>query len=220
MDYKNSGSYRKYISKSQWFADPKKQTYLELLLTFAATIFFTLFALRPTLTTISQLIKDRDTLKQVTAELDQKITALVAAQELYQEAEPKLRLLDQALPADQKLADFTAQMEVLALESNAVLKSLVFNEHPLDPAEAASKSAALKRQPAAQTNPNQTPQSWSSIGFSLRATGEFQNLRELAVAMTHLRRLVQVDSLSIRKPQGVAVEEPLELELVGSIAYY
>lgn len=223
MDYRNYGNYQKYISKSRWLSDPKKQTYLELLLTFAAICFFTLFALRPTLVTISQLLKDRESLRAVSAELDQKITALVAAQALYQEAEPKLQLLDQAMPHDQKMADFMAQLEILALESQTTLKSLIVDEHDLGPMAEASSAGTTAPKRTAPSLANQAAKkvtSWHSIGFTLRASGGFQNLRDFAVTMTQLRRLVLVEAIYIRKPQGSASDQELELEIKGSIAYY
>jgi len=103
--YKNDYSrYRQYYHRLWiFYQKPTAKVSVALLLTIFTIIFFAVFAIRPTLLTVAELVKKIQDKKESLTQIEQKAAQLASAQQAYIAAQSNLPLLDLALPAD--LAD-------------------------------------------------------------------------------------------------------------------
>ena len=213
--------YGKYLKKSSLLPTPQRQAYLEIVLSLFAVIFFGWFALRPTLITIGELLGEIDSRKEIAAQLDKKIDALAAARTTYEAASSQLALLDESLPPDLQVAEFTAQMEVIGLEAGLQITNFSFDSFALDKVNSPSLQAVPVTRPAPspQSDPSApTPPTWKSLPFQLTATGTYTQLRQLVAQLHGLRRVVMLDSLNLGT-NATSGQEQLTLHLTGRIAY-
>jgi len=107
-----------------FYQKPIAQTSTTLILTLATAAFFGFAAIKPTLTTVSQLMREIDDKQEVETKLKQKINALTAVQEEYLAYQRKLGLLDQAIPPSQNLKVLLLQIEYLTWVNQTPMTSL------------------------------------------------------------------------------------------------
>src|SRR3989304_278866 len=69
------------------------KAYIEILLSLATISIFAVFALRPTLLTIAELIKEIDTKKQTLIKMEDKIENLSSAHTLYDRERSRINIL-------------------------------------------------------------------------------------------------------------------------------
>ena len=72
--------------------------FLELLLTLVTVSFFAAFALRPTLLTIIELLKEIDTKEETLTKMSTKIQNLQQAQTLFLQEQSRISLLETTIP--------------------------------------------------------------------------------------------------------------------------
>ena len=99
------------------------KVYLEILLSLLTISVFAVFALRPTLITIAQLIKDIQGKKETVAKMDEKIGKINKAKVLYDSEKERIALLDTAIPAKPQAEVFIRQIEGLVGKDNTLLDS-------------------------------------------------------------------------------------------------
>jgi Tfp pilus assembly protein PilO len=174
----------------------KKQVvvYTGLALTFFTISFFTLFAIKPTVTTIVGLIKEIQTKKEVDQKLQAKINSLREAQANYSLVKDRLDLIEQALPQEPDLISLLYQIEILAQKNNTAIGSLSFDSSYL----LGEKSEGPKdTQPAA-------------TGFSLALGGNFESLNNFLASFENLRRVIGLEKFAIN---ALWAKEPTLSEL-------
>lgn len=117
--------YSRYYQKiGPFFKKPRVQAYIMLILSFFTMSFFGIFAIRPTLKTITQLqrkIKDSQFVSQA---LEEKIISLSQAKEAYQKVEKSLPLIAKALPPEPQFSFFLQDLESLAQEVDATISGV------------------------------------------------------------------------------------------------
>lgn len=187
-------------------ANKKVRVYTEIILSLAAISFFLVFAIKPTLVTITELMTTIKDQRLVVDQLQKKIVALGAAQSEYNLVSGDLYLVDEALPKDSQMAALVKQIEVVASQSGAILGSVKFD--PVTLKEVATGPKEIS-QIAAQTA--------KEINFSLTVAGDYLNLKEFLQRLNALRRVIAVEtfSLKIRKAES----QTLTLGISGK-AYY
>lgn len=118
---------------------------LQLLLSVFTVAFFTFFAIRPTLSTITTLLRRIEDQKEVDVRLDTKIVQLLEAQNELTANETDLPLINLAIPQAPDLEGFARRLEVLAVEENSELASLQFQAIPLVGTQTSLESSAGTR---------------------------------------------------------------------------
>lgn len=116
--------------------DEKKQkfvAYVYIILTLFTVSFFGLFAIRPTLVTVSGLNKQYKDDMHVYNSLKTKISALEKLDTIYQEIQPDLGLVYAAIPKSNKIPYLTRQFENIAVKNNVVLSGVDFGSIELYP---------------------------------------------------------------------------------------
>jgi Tfp pilus assembly protein PilO len=188
--------YRRYFTDlSRFYQSKKAKTYLGIILSLLTTTFFVVFAIKPTLVTITQLVRQIKDQKLVEASLEKKINSLAQAQNEYLAIESELYLLDEALPQEPQASLLLKQLETLASQKNVNIKRLKINEFELKK----TGSHKSEKQP---------------LTFTFTAIGDYPNLKAFLSSLADLRRIVLVESFSFQK-KGTGEKTELSLNLVA-----
>ncbi len=186
--------YRRYfVNLGQFYQQKKVRIYTGIVLSLLTVAFFLFFAIRPTLTTIAALTKEIKDKKSITEKLDDKIKALNAAQVEQQKIAKDLLLVEVALPDNPHLSLLAPQLEALARENGASLRSIQFSEAML-------KGQEEEKDPQADKEDQ-------GLGFNLVVVGDYQNLRSFLDSLIDLRRTISVEgfAFSSEKETGLVL---------------
>ncbi len=115
----------------QFYEKPVTRVSFELVMSLLAVIFFALFALRPTLNTMSALLQEIEEKEEVDAALQRKISALGTAQNEYLTYSERFGILDEAIHTNVSLERALIYMEYLVARENLSLAGLQIEEFPL-----------------------------------------------------------------------------------------
>jgi len=175
--------YQRYFTDlSKFYQKKKVRTYTGIILSLITVIFFLFFAIRPTLTTIAQLIRETKDQKNVATEMEKKINNLSEAQVNYLSIEPELLLVEQALPKKPEVALLTKEIEALAKQTGVGITSLRFSEVDLT------------------TDGKQ--QEKQEIKISLNVLGDYPNLKIFLGNLMSLRRVILIEAFSFQTGKG------------------
>jgi len=224
--------YQKYYQRLEpIFKNRQTQALTMVTLSLMTIAFFGNFAVRPTLKTIATLhrqIEDKTFLNQ---KLEEKITALIAAQDTYQKLETNLEKIYSLMPAEVELPSLIRRLELVSVNNNALISNFqvdsvfLYNKTSLKVAEAtasASPTTENSTPDAAETQTATSPAASAAkhmqVSFTLIYQGEYQNLANLINQLTQMDRLLNINSFSISKEKGVQAAT-LSLSLAAN-AYY
>ncbi len=174
---------------NQFYAKPVARVSVELLLTLCTILFFALFAIRPTLLTMSDLIKEIDDKRKLDIQLSQKIASLSSAQSEYLKAEPRLAILDEALPSKPNLIEVVKMLEKIASDRNLAINSLNITEIPEEPAEAPPFEKTTRQ----------------NINVAISITGDYLTIRQFIEDIKSTRRSFVIETVvfTTNQEQGV-----------------
>lgn len=188
LSYKNSLSqYRRYLAALR--ERPLLAASLFLVLSLILIIILLVVALRPTLVTIAGLLGEIEQLRQTDTQLDEKVTHLTAAGSLYTQLQPRLEILNQALPTSAQVGAWTQTLPPLASASGVTLVQVSLTEVGISPAPEGEMS------------------------FSLTASGDYFQLVEWLKALENLRRLTLVKTARFSPGE----DGRLQLAVTGTI---
>lgn len=201
---------RYFVDLGRLYKIKKVRVYTGLVFSLLTISFFLLFAIKPTLMTIAQLVKTIEDQRQVSQKLAEKISNLEKAQSTYNQVANQLYLVDEALPKEPSLGTLVVQLEALSAQEGVGLTSLRFAKVEVkNPAGSPTESAGEK-----------------TVAFTLTAKGDYRKLASFLDSLTRLRRLTTVNSFSLKgqKEKGEIVVTPsgeIEISLATTgQAYY
>lgn len=178
------------------------KAFLELILTLGTISFFAVFALKPTLLTVIELLKEIEAKEETVNKMDTKIQNLQQAQTLYIQEETRIKLLETAVPDDPVPDLFVRQVEGLATSYPVNLLGITIGEVTLL-GEEKEKRSKSELQPL--------PEESKGVTFSISIAGSYQGFVNFLSALEDMRRPVKIDALNILSPQ---LEETQNLVLV------
>ena len=129
--------------KKEFYSLVKKQgkqkiiTYLYVIFSLAAVTFFGLFAIQPTLATISELHREKDDAEFTPQQLKTKNQSLQRLSGEYQQIEPDIDKLYEAIPTSPKVPELVRKIEILSNTNNLAIKSLTTGAIELYPTKRA-----------------------------------------------------------------------------------
>lgn len=188
---------RYFVRLGQLYQQKKTRTYTGIILSILTVTFFLFFAIRPTLTTITGLMREIKDQRLVAEGLQDKINALRSAQEEYRLVEKDLYLVNQALPEDPQISTLLKQIETLAHQSGVTMEMAKYNQVYLREKEASPEE--------------------KEVNFGFTASGSYQNLKNFLTSLNSLRRIILVESFAFKT--GKAESQSLNLSLDAK-AYY
>jgi uncharacterized protein (UPF0333 family) len=167
----------------QFYNNPVAQVSLELFLSVGAVIFFAIFAIRPTLLTMSDLIKEIEEKRELNTQLDRKRNALSSAQVEYKALESRLPVLDEAIPSSPNLIYTLKIIEKQASENGVIITSIVTPEVPPEGSDTAEPAPAVDLQ--RQTLP-----------LTITFVGEYPTIRQTIENLQASRRSFIIDTIT------------------------
>ncbi len=185
-----------------FYKRPIARVSVELFLTIGFTLFLGVFAIQPTLVTMTKLTEEIKQKKQLDEQLTRKVAALASAQVEYFKVQDKLGLLDQAFPSQVDLVYLAKVLEKTAAESSVIIQGMSFAQIPPDgPAD-----------PAVKLEPQH-------LDFTVSIEGSYTTIRNYVENLRKYRTTILVDSVvfSIKNNRG---KERLLASLNLSLPYY
>lgn len=180
------------------------KAYLEILLSLITITIFSIFALRPTLLTIGELIKEVETKKETLAKIDSKIQNLSKAQLLYDRQRKNIYILNVAVPARATPEVFTQQLDAIAIKNGIKMTRINLDNGEILKTE-------IPRDRGSEKNQVQ------ELPFSIEARidiDDFTKLVSLITDMENSRVITKINQLSLALEEE---EEKFNKEIVLTI---
>lgn len=194
--FKNLKYEKYYKDILPYLKKEKNKQYFTVILTLGASIFFALFAINPTLSTIIKLRKEVTDSKFVEEKLSKKINSLSSLSQQYQVIQKDIPYILDAIPQQPEAPILVAQIQSIAQDSTVELTKLEVS--PIN----------LTSQPATKS---------SSFIFELTGKSSYENLQKFISSLINMQRIVSVDSISITKTEEI--DQNLQITIKGS-AYF
>lgn len=162
-----------------FYQNPVARVSLELVFSILAIIFFAVFAIKPTLQTMSELIKEIEDKRTLNDQLAQKIASLNTAQSQYEKYSSQFSLLDEAIPKTAQLVSSLQIVEKIASENGLIIQSITISSMPDDLSVA--DAAKAKRE---------------TLTFNVSLIGDYMKIREFIEDLMNSRRMMVVDQVN------------------------
>lgn len=162
-----------------FYKNPVARVSLELVFSILAVMFFAIFAIKPTLLTMSELVKEIDDKKALDNQLAQKIASLNTAQAQYQKFSSQFYLLDQAIPKTALLVESLKIVEKIASSNDLVIQGITISSVPEETIQASADKS--KRE---------------TLTFNVDVAGDYLNIRQFADDIMASRRMMIIDQVN------------------------
>lgn len=186
--------YREYLKLLPNLKDEKAQSYTMLAFTLVALSFFGIFAINPTLSTITDLKRKLADLQFVYQKYVTKAQNLSTLQDSYRSLSVNLPIVADALPQKPEVPKLVAELNALLSRSNLQATSL--------------NTFGVEITPDRQLSNENT----SSFIFTLQASGAYDDMLYFVQSVTNADRLITIETISISKD---AKNDVLVLDLRG-----
>ena len=163
-----------------FYQKPIAQVSTELFFTIGAIIFFAIFAIRPTIITMTDLIKEIEDKKKTSEALTKKVTALSTVQTEYYTLQDQFPLLDDIIPSVPNPDRLLQIIEKIASENQISITSMQMKEVPFPEENDLSFS---QKQP-------------TTTALTISITGEYAAIKTFIKTINNSKPLITVDSIS------------------------
>jgi len=192
----------------QYYSNPVVKVSLDAFLSIFLILFFSLFAVKPTLIKISGLIKDIEQKKELVNDLDSKIVTLRGAVDNYERISNQVIYLDEAVPNSPQLLSSLKIIEKVVSDKQIAIKSISVSAIP---PEIDANLKNLDR----LTN--------IDLIFNIIISGDFQSSKLFVEDLLKARRTFYVDRVvfSVKEEKGSQSEtNELETQLTVKAPYF
>jgi len=185
FDYKNEYErYKRYYQSIEpELAKPSNRAYTAIIFSFLVISLFGWYAIRPTMQTIFTLKREIADKTDVNKKMEDKISALIEAQAAYQDVEPDLPLIDQALSETSDAPRAAFQLQGLATDTHVAVTGISIPALPL----------------TAQTGPGAqqktAPGTLINFPVSLMVAGAYPDIKNFIQGVLQLRRIMGIESM-------------------------
>lgn len=176
--FKKSNYEKYYKDFIPYVKKDKNQQYISIILTLTVSIFFLLFAINPTVSTIVKLKKDLKDSEFVEQALEKKIANMSSLFQQRERIKEDIPLILEAVPMSPEATILFAQMQSVADSSSVTLSNENTVDIPLDSSNASDSA---------------------SFNFQVTASGEYNNVYQFLSNLTDMQRAVSVESINISK---------------------
>ena len=190
----------------EFYQRPVAKVSIELFLSLSAILFFAIFAIRPTLITMSDLLKEIEDKEKLDKQLSQKIAALSTVQPLYLQLQTQLSVLDQAIPSSPQLIYTLKIIEKIASDLQLVITNLAVADIPQ---EVATNQPAL---PLTSFERIEVP-------IIIDLTGSYPDIRQFIESLQAYRRSFVIDTI-IFTTKELRGSRKLKVRITVSAPYY
>lgn len=188
--------YLSYIQSLPQFKKEQTEAYLMIILVIFTILFFGIFAIMPTLSTIAELKKDLEDSTYINEQLQTKITNLSQLQQQYSILSPSLPLLLSAIPKKPQAPLLLGQVQKLAQEAGVTVTRLQA-QNPL----------ADEKKPVTK---------FQTFTLTVDASGTLAGIQSFYNSLVQFERIITFESMTITKNQETGL---LQLSIKAT-AYY
>lgn len=209
--------YKRYVKNIALIYNSRKdiRAYIELMLSISVIVIFGIFAIRPTLVTITELQKEITERETVLKALTQKVKDLDTAQQLVNQNRRTLSLVDTAVPDGPLPVLYSRQIEGLSRRDGVELFGLGAERVVITGANTQPQpTAAPTEDLAADRYPTQS----DSLNFSMNLRGNYINLKTFVSDVERLRRPILIDTLRLTIDEGSETSD-LILSIAGRVPF-
>src|SRR3989344_5789127 len=195
------------------------RVYLEILLSLTAISIFSVFALRPTLLTIAELIKEIESKKLTLTQMEEKINNLSQAQTLFDRERGKIVLLDTSIPQKIDPVIFARQMEGLSSKHQSQILEVLTGSTPISGEVVIGSSTDSS---SSSRDVEALPEGTLTFKYSIQlvsALDQFTALSNFLSDLEQLRLPSKLDSLSLSTTE-IDQETFLLMRIEGRLPYY
>jgi Tfp pilus assembly protein PilO len=186
-----------------FYQKPVAQVSFELFLSIVTVLFFAVFAIRPTLLTMSDLIKELEDKRKLEQQLNQKVAALTTSQGTYLSIQEQLPILDEAIPAQPEFLRALKILEKTASDRQLIINTMIANEVP------AEKTADITASGTERT----------SVPVGIIVTGNFPQIKGFIEDLVQLRRVFIIDTIIFVKSEERG-QDRLKATITIGIPFY
>ncbi len=168
---------------NRFYEQPVARVSFELFITVAVILFFAVFAIRPTLLTMSDLIKEIQDKRALDLKMTQKVAALSTGQTTFLNLEGRLQILDQALPKEPRLVEAVKILEKIASDRQIAILGLTTRKLPQDDGPTLTEIEDVG--PLARQN----------LNFMVTVIGDYNSIKDFVADLQNTQRVIIVDSI-------------------------
>ncbi|MBU0579275.1 hypothetical protein KKE34_03160 [Patescibacteria group bacterium] len=190
----------------EFYQRPVARVSLELFFSVVAILFFAIFAIRPTLLTMSDLLNEIEGKEKLDGQLSQKIAALSSVQPLYLQLQNRLIILDDAIPSTPQLVYSLKIIEKIASELGLVINGISVSEIP---DEITATNTGISIISLERTN----------VPISISVGGDYPTIRQFAENLKDYRRSFIIDTIVFSTTQ-LRKNKKLEARITLSMPYF
>lgn len=186
------------LSKSKYYVyikpvikNPFIRTYSGFFFSVIAVIFFSIFAIRPTISTILSLQKDIETQEQILSDLSNKSANLKAGIQNYNKIDSQmLSKLNTLVPDKIALASIINELTTLASQNQASISGLQFQPFEIDN----------------NLSPPTNETSLKEIVFTFNVSGPYEGIVNMLNSLNKGSHLIIIESVSFsRNDSGISM---------------
>lgn len=202
--------YNKYFKKisDSYASKPETKNGINVLLSATLIVFFALFALRPTIITIADLLSKIKTQNEISTQLNTKINNLQKAKNVWTQEQNNIALLNQAFPKTAQPVQFLQLVEGFIAKHDLTIDSLTLDNIAVF-GETVTKSDGVKGK-VDNTN---------SIKVSISVHGKYDNLMAFLKDSENLRRIIEFTSVTFGDTRDTNTSGNLSLTILGNTSY-
>ena len=190
--------------------------YIEILLSLATISIFAVFALRPTLLTIAELIKEIDTKHQTLTKMENKIQDLSSAQTLYDRERSRINILLTSIPDKPNPEVFARQIEGLSEKYGPQITEITVGEAVIAGKDASSEEIKVKETTPLPEGSTEVPVS----AIFIADLNQYSNLSAILTDFEKALRPVKIDNIHLATITTDEDIKLLSLTLEGRLAYF
>lgn len=196
LNYKNEiERYQKFYKELEpKLEKPRNKAYTTIVFSFLVVSLFGWYAIRPTIQTILLLKREIKDKTELSKKMEEKIAALIEAQAYYQEIEPLLPAVDQALPPIADAVPLLIQLRNLASASATTISAIQFPTVPITSQEIAA--------PVSKNGVKTATSKQQTFDITLTVRGPFSGIQSFIEGLTVMRRISSVESITIAPGQA------------------
>lgn len=191
--------YKKYYDAlalaGQKLQNRKARAITLLIFSLIALSFFGVFAINPTLTTITELRKEVEDAELVDRKLQAKITNLALLQKAYPTIEADIPIIYDALPQTARAANLLGKIKALAQSADLSLTGIQIQQVKLT---GDTKSGAVEQ-----------------FVITISGTGSYESIITFIRKLYSLDRIITVEELTIAKPVTLGANRDLTFSIKG-----
>lgn len=175
---KNSNYEKYYKGLIPYLKKEKNQKYFLIILSLSASIFFIIFAINPTLSTIAKLKKQSSDAEFVEAKLSQKVANISSLSNQYNSLRDDLHYVTDAIPQNPEAPTLVGQIQSIGTTSNVQITN-------------------VEVLPVILSSGNSVKS--SSFVFDITGNASFENIQTFMKNLTSMQRVVSIASFQISK---------------------